>query len=139
MLFGYIRSPVMTTIPDLPIPAGAVAGDGYDTGGCDHPDDFHHTLTWARHDAAGVCVAVTGQQYLDGRIDRYVALPRRPIFCQRGVFGSRDSVRSAAGRVGSHCIHEVRSDAGRWCRSILFVILGAANTCDECRPRWGGH
>jgi hypothetical protein len=62
----------MMHIDPLPSPAGAVVGDW-----C-HPSDFledaFRCLTWSRHDAAGVVVAVQGEQYGDGRIERYVGV-----------------------------------------------------------------
>jgi hypothetical protein len=69
-----IRSAAITAIPDLPIPAGAIAGDCYDIGGCDHPADISRTLTWSLHDVDEVRVTVAGAQYADGRVDRYVLL-----------------------------------------------------------------
>jgi hypothetical protein len=59
-------------IPHLPIPTGAFAGDWNPFTG--HPDDLLRFLTWSRHDAAGVVVAVEGAQYADGRVDRYIRL-----------------------------------------------------------------
>ncbi|KUI29479.1 hypothetical protein AU196_03875 [Mycobacterium sp. IS-1742] len=39
----------------------------------EHPEDVFRCLTWSRHDAAGLVVAVEGAQYADGRIERHVA------------------------------------------------------------------
>jgi hypothetical protein len=55
----------------LPKPAGSVAGDWQLF---NFPEDTHRVLTWSRHDAAGVVVAVEGTQYADGRIDRAVVV-----------------------------------------------------------------
>ena len=64
----------MTTIPNLPIPAGALAGDWYGAGGCDHPDDISRTLTWSLHDVDEVRVSVAGVQCADCRDERFVLL-----------------------------------------------------------------
>jgi hypothetical protein len=58
--------------PHLPIPAAAVVGDW-----CEYSDflgDTFRCLTWSRHDGGGVVVAVQGEQYGDGRVERYVAV-----------------------------------------------------------------
>jgi hypothetical protein len=55
----------MATTPNLPIRAGAVAGDWYDIGGCGHPEDISRVLTWSLHDVAEVRVAVKGAQCVD--------------------------------------------------------------------------
>ncbi|MEE6177550.1 hypothetical protein [Mycobacterium sp. 050134] len=60
-------------IPDLPIPAGAVAGDWCDTE-CVALEDAFRFLTWSRHDASGVVVAVGGMQFGDGHVERNVTL-----------------------------------------------------------------
>ena len=61
-----------TNFPDLPIPAGATADDWCDL--TDIEGDVTRSLTWSRHDAARVGVAVDGWQYADGRVTRWVSL-----------------------------------------------------------------
>ena len=61
-----------TQLPDLPVPAGATAGDWCDL--TDIEGGITRSLEWSRHDAAGVGVAVDGWQQADGRIDRCVSL-----------------------------------------------------------------
>jgi hypothetical protein len=62
----------MTTTPNLPVPAGAVADDW-----CDLPDsdgDMARPLTWSRHDTDKIGVAVDGWQSTDGTVTRSVSL-----------------------------------------------------------------
>jgi hypothetical protein len=47
---------------NLPIPAGAVAGDWYDVGGCGYPGDVSRMLTWSQHNVWRVHVAVVRAQ-----------------------------------------------------------------------------
>jgi len=47
-----------TIPPNLPVPAGATADDWSDL--TDIDGDMARSLTWSRHDAAGVGVAVDG-------------------------------------------------------------------------------
>lgn len=57
--------------PDLPVPPGATADDWHDQSDNLGPARF---LTWSTHDAADVGVAVTGEQFADGRIDRRITV-----------------------------------------------------------------
>lgn len=54
------------TPPARPIPAGAVAGDWFEFSGV--PGDVLRHLTWSRHDAAGVVVAVECTQDGDDQL-----------------------------------------------------------------------
>lgn len=56
------------------IPTGAVAGDWSDLSGFFDDDQPHRVVTWSRHDAAGIVIAVDGTQHADGSIDRRITM-----------------------------------------------------------------
>lgn len=62
----------MTTLPDLPSPAGAIAGDWSNMTG--HPDAGRGVSPGRLHNVVPVRLTVAGAQYVDGRVERCVLL-----------------------------------------------------------------
>jgi hypothetical protein len=71
----------------VPVPAGAAAGDWCDD--TDFLEDVYRSLVWSRHDAAGIAVAVEGEQYVDGSVVRYVVLRLASADAELTAAGSR--------------------------------------------------
>lgn len=57
-------------LPNLPVPPGATADDWSEP----VAGEMARSLTWSRHDAAGVGVNVDGLQYNDGQVSRSISL-----------------------------------------------------------------
>ena len=85
---------IVRVLGNVPVPAGAVVGDWENLSEHVEDMDVFRFLTWSRHDAAGVVVAVEGTQYGDGGVDRYIAL-RPESF--RDELTAADARRLAAG------------------------------------------
>ena len=60
------------TTPNLPVPPGATADDWCEL--TTDTSDLIRFLTWSKHDTDKIGVAVDGQQFSDGRVERQVMM-----------------------------------------------------------------
>lgn len=61
----------MQSTPDLPVPAGFTADDRTIL---TDSQSLVRFVTWSKHDAARVALAVDGAQYGDGHVDSHISL-----------------------------------------------------------------
>lgn len=64
--------PLDLQVAGIQTPAGAVADDWHNPSG--HIEDVSRTLTWSIHDVDDSTVAVQGEQYADGRVQRSILM-----------------------------------------------------------------
>lgn len=92
----------MSTLPDLPIPSGAVADRWWYLDDTD-PAEAFRCLTWERVEVAGIVVGLEGVQFGNGCVDRFVVVEKTiELSCAADVRRLAAALLGAADSLEAH-------------------------------------